>query len=683
MAVCSSDVSLCFVPQWSPFQPPLSLPSLAAWVRREGYSCNVLDENISFYDFLLSGEAVDLLRESGRGSAVEARDRAVALEALDCWREFRADVRALLRWNTVEHTDLVANRNEFLRDNYRSIKSLSSYLEFVSIVSDEFSISPYDFTLKEYGLNRNDLERFAHSAPVLLATFAESAASRILADNPRVVGLSCIGQEQLPFTLLIGKEVKSRSEVPVLIGGTVFSRLAERGAVPQDWFGKFFDVIVRNEGERPLSRLLALREWKASALQEIPGIVFANQRGVVANKPSAPLRPSELPVPEFEGMPLNQYLSGQITLPVLSARGCYWGKCEFCHHGMVYGEKYEAYDDTGVQATIRNLAKKFRVTHFAFNDEAIPPRTLRRLGLNWVGGAELYFTGLIKFEEYFSAEDFKRAYDIGFRTLYVGLESASERVLALMKKNTRKSVIQRNLIDAHDAGIWMHCFLFFGFPGEQHDDAQETIDFIVQNANVMGSYGAGTFSLEHNAPIMARLAHHGVNVAPMAAGELSVYYEYDVANGINQREAHRYVDELSMAVADVDKFQVVAWIPREHLLVLRSVFNEMELIKECRKIADLGDIGVFLQARSEWSATQVQADGSFCVINRLNSAVVEIRGASADIVKYGMQGNVSAREVCDALPWVGNGLASQRAVGTFGQIKTPLREPLRRVRDLL
>lgn len=660
------DLSLCFVPQWSPFQPPLSLPSLAAWVRREGYSCNIFDENVAFYDFLLSEQAVSLLAKSIQNPRSNSASFRAAVEALSCWQEFRADVRELLKWQGADHVNVASERDIFLRDHYRAIKSLETYLRFFSTVAGDFTISPYEFNLNKHRLTRSDIDAFLASPSPVLSAFAKAAASRATTSLPRIVGLSCIGQEQLPFTLLIGKEIKASSGALVVVGGTVFSRLAERGAIPLEWFGQYFDVIVRNEGEKPLVDLLTITDWSPDSLRWIAGVVYANEGEVHSTKPPIPLRPHEIPIPDFDGLPLAQYLTGRITLPVLSSRGCYWGKCEFCHHGMVYGEKYEAYNEFNVEAAIKHLSARYGTSYFAFNDEAIPPKIFRRLGENWIKGANCYFTGLIKFEKYFQESDFRKAFDIGFRTLYVGLESASERVLNLMRKNTSQGVMVKNLQDAHRAGIWVHCFLFFGFPGEQHSDAVETIAFIKANASVIGSYGAGTFSLEHNAPIMSRLSSHGVKIVPLAPDEIDIYYDYEVADGLNRNEALQYVETLSKAVADVRKFRVSGWIPREHLLVLRSFFSEEELLDRCSELAELGDVGVFSDVRSEWSKTRVQADGAFRVINRLNSAVIDVKGASAEIIEHGLIGGVSARDVCLILPWVARGLGSGKTTNAGG-----------------
>lgn len=654
-----ADVALCAVPQWSPFQPPLSLPSLAAWLRRKHYRCDMLDENLEFYDFLFSDRAVSALKHdlSSMGS-LSPRIEA-AIDALECWPDFRRDLDTLRAWNSRQQIELEMRKGEFARDTYRAIRSLDTYLRFVSVISKDFVITPYDFKLKGRGLNREDIESFLTSLPSVISTFAEESASRVVRANPRVVGLSCIGQEQFLFALLLGAEIKKRSASPVVIGGTVFSRLAERGVIPVDWFGAYFDIIVRNEGEIPLTRLVALSEWAPADLEDVPGILYASDGEVITNKSSMPLQSSDIPIPDFDGLPLDRYLTGKVVLPILSSRGCYWGKCEFCHHGMVYGEKYQAYSPSRVRDIVDSLAAKHAVHYFSFNDEALPPSLLRRVSTEWDRPIQVYFTGLIKFENFFELRDFQQAFYMGFRALFVGLESASERVLALMRKNTSLEVMIRNLADATEAGISMHCFLFFGFPGEQHEDAIETINFIKDHADIIGSYGAGVFSLEHNAPIMRRLADHGVTLVPLADDELDIYYRYSVSSGISQEKAFHYVDQLVEDTSFVKKFRVSSWIPREYLLVLRSLFNEQDLVEQCERLTSTRDIGIFDSAREEWSFS-AQPDGKpIRLINRLNSSILEVQGDTWDILKQGFIDGISARELCEELPWVEVGMASR------------------------
>jgi radical SAM superfamily enzyme YgiQ (UPF0313 family) len=300
--------------------------------------------------------------------------------------------------------------------------------------------------------------------------------------------------------------------------------------------------------------------------------------------------PSEIPVPDFTGMPLDSYFASKVTLPILASRGCYWGKCEFCHHGMVYGEKYSGYKSYDVTKAIRTLQKKYGASHFVFNDEAIPPTIFRRLGQELSTGDEVFLSGLIKFEKFFQPADFRRAFDAGFRMLSVGLESASERVLALMRKNTPSNAAMDNLRAAAAAGIWMHCFAFFGFPGEQHEDAEQTVQFILKNPDIIRSFGACTFVLEHNAPIMRRLKEHGLAIVPKEEEDISIYYDYELSEGLSKHQAMQYMAALYERAAGEERFSAPSWIHREHLFVLLSLYSAQELVRSCIKMSIRPDV---------------------------------------------------------------------------------------------
>jgi radical SAM superfamily enzyme YgiQ (UPF0313 family) len=651
------DVVLCTVPQWSPFQPPLSLPSLAAWIRRAGFGCSVHDENIEFYDYLLSEAASELLIANG---ATERGLDTAAVAGLRCWRDFRSDIDALRSWQSYSAESISASREEILRDTYRAINSLDAYLRFVSAVSQDFHISPYEFRPKKYSMNSRDVQDFVDNSPEVISNFVKQAASRLLACNPRVIGLSCIGQEQLFFTLLIGREIKRVTSIPVVVGGTVFSRIVERGVLPAHWLGRYIDIIVRNEGEKPLENLLRLSTFNECELAAVNGIVFqGNHAAIQTSPPVSPLKPSELPVPEFEGLPLDRYITSQITLPLLSSRGCYWGHCEFCHHGMVYGEKYTRYGVQDVIQTIKALRARHNVHHFAFNDEAIPPKMFRALGEELGQSGDQYFTALIKFEKYFTAEDFENTHSRGFRSLYVGLESASEHVLQLMRKNNTQDTMMSNLQDAARAGIWMHCFLFFGFPGERDEDAEETIEFMLNNSDVIGSFGAGTFSLEHNAPIMKNLEKHGLRLDGAQSGDLDVYYNYFLECGLAAKKALYYMEKMNAQGYQIEKYRVANWIPREHLLILLSIFSIDELLSSCAKIVETRDIGLYSKAGAEISLIVVDQENNVIrIINRLNRAVVEISGPTSELAQLYFFSERPTSEMCEHLPWLATSLST-------------------------
>ncbi|WP_380279209.1 B12-binding domain-containing radical SAM protein [Kitasatospora purpeofusca] len=623
------DTLLVFPPQWSAFQPSLSLPSLSAWLRREGYGVHSLDLNVLFYEWLLSERCAGLLagEVARREWPAEVKDAYLAVFANSA--DFRADLARMRGAGT-------GGDREYFDSHYLGVRSLSTYLGAVSQVCEQFTVSPYNFYFASGNLSSAALERMVESPPPLLLEFArEMVEEHILTRPARSIGFSCIGQEQLYFTMLLGSVLKQRVDVPILVGGTIFSRIFERGVLKPEWFERYFDVVVRNEGERPAEHILRNLRAGVPLTEGVPGVVYRSGGRVVSSKPSAPLRPQELPVPDFDDLPLTRYLLAEVTLPLLSSRGCYWGKCEFCHHGMVYGEKYAGYQVDTVVDTIRSLSERYGVRHFSFNDEAIPPKLARQLGERAPAGDTTgwHFTGLIKFEDFFQREDFANLHRMGFRSLYVGLESASERVLELMRKNTRREVMVRNLSDATLAGIWMHCFLFFGFPGETEADARETFDFVLENPDIVGSFGAGTFSLEHNAPIFRHLEDFGLRLKRAADEDIDVYYDYEVAEGLTPERAEEWVRELDGAAADIPGYYSASWIPRELLLGLLSRMGPAELVERGTEIRrDAGfPAAVPLRHVASRSPHPDRPDQSIA-INRINGNVLLVGGGTRPLL---------------------------------------------------
>ena len=301
---------------------------------------------------------------------------------------------------------------------------------------------------------------------------------------------------------------------------------------------------------------------------------------------------------------------------------------------MVYGEKYSAYQAEQVLQTVKELSEKYEVSHFAFNDEAIPPKIANQIGRIFPSYTDSgwTFTGLIKFEKYYKKEDWDSLYRIGFRSLYVGLESGSERVLRLMKKNNKKETMVTNLREATNAGIWMHTFLFFGFPGETHTDAQETYDFVLSNFDIIGSIGCGTFSLEHNAPIFHHLEDFGVEIEPNRRNDIDVYYNYQVTDGITSKEAKEWFDKLTSAVAKIPKYFAATWVPREHLLVLLSQMSPQELVETSKTIRNKDLLRDHATVPNLFSILRTSDDlQNIVVINRLNMQTLSVKRAAASL----------------------------------------------------
>lgn len=79
-------------------------------------------------------------------------------------------------------------------------------------------------------------------------------------------------------------------------------------------------------------------------------------------------------------------------------------------------------------------------------------------------------------------------YQGGCRYLYLGIESGSLSVLKSMKKGTTPEMNKKALQDAASSSIWNHTYWIFGFPTETENDLLESVNFILENNEIIHSY---------------------------------------------------------------------------------------------------------------------------------------------------------------------------------------------------
>jgi hypothetical protein len=445
-----------------------------------------------------------------------------------------------------------------------------------------------------------------------VAFFEEQVAS--IGSVPRYFGISIIGTEQIVAGMTLGRVLKRMfPDSPVVVGGSVFSRLVEK---EKAWVGRLFgscmDYVCRYEGEEPINRFLASDDPRQD---RTPNLAFVENGEVVLTDLCDPLGMDVIPTPEFSDLPLHDYLSPQLVLPLLTTRGCYWGKCAFCYHGMIYQDRYRMRPPALTAVDVQTLNERHGALHFAFNDEAIPPKLFKLLP-ETVEKHKYFFTALYKFEKVYTPDHYQGMYDIGFRSLYIGLETASERVQKHMLKNNKQKTMIENLKFAHDAGIWNHTFNFFGFPTETREESEETIQFILNHSDILHSEGTGTFVFEHNAPIHNSPARFGVkSFTAKTDTVLDLFYEYEPETGLDAAGAAEALDRFNQLKAERGLYQHGQWIEREHLLLLLSRHGRDELK---RRLADLEGRTISRTAKAILSAYEIDTpDGrKYFVVNR-------------------------------------------------------------------
>lgn len=311
----------------------------------------------------------------------------------------------------------------------------------------------------------------------------EEACDRILALEPSVVGLTA-------FTITINRAIRlasmlkeRRPDIITVIGGVHVSALPI-GTMEEN---SCFDIAVLGEGEETVVELMKAIDENGS-LEGIKGIVFRAADGSLVTTESRPLIQDldSIPCPEIDTFlenfrsyqsSLHRRLGGQ-SIILITSRGCPQ-RCTFCDRSVL-GRRYRHHSIPYVIDMIEYYGKNHGIRNFNIEDENIGVKkawlselceTIIRKDLN------ISWTCSMR-ADHIDEDIAKLLYGSGCRNITFGIESGSQKMLEVYRKDIDLSkvrnalkILERNRIDVSASFI-------IGGPGETLETIGETISFI-------------------------------------------------------------------------------------------------------------------------------------------------------------------------------------------------------------
>jgi radical SAM superfamily enzyme YgiQ (UPF0313 family) len=318
--------------------------------------------------------------------------------------------------------------------------------------------------------------------------------------------------------------------VTVLGGGFVNTELRE---LSEPRVFDHFDFVTLDAGERPLLALLEHLAGKRSQSRLVRTFVrpagSQEVRYINLVEPDIPF--AEVGTPTWDGLPLDRYLSLLDMLNPMHrlwsdgrwnkltvAQGCYWKKCSFCDVSLDYISRFEVTTAALLVDRIEAIVAETGQTGFHFVDEAAPPKALkalaeelqrRRTAISWWGN--------IRFEKSFSPALCRLLADSGCIAISGGLEVASDRLLALMKKGVSVDQVARVTRGFADAGILVHAYLMYGFPTQTVQDTVDALELVRQlfAAGCIQSGFFHRFACTVHSPVGKNPADYGLTLLPL------------------------------------------------------------------------------------------------------------------------------------------------------------------------
>ena len=167
-----------------------------------------------------------------------------------------------------------------------------------------------------------------------------------------------------------------------LVGGNVITRLQEELPKQTRFFTEVFDSAILYEGEHALLWLIEALNGER-AISSVPNLIYRDAHGIHLNPEIYTEKTTALPLPDFDGFPLDSYFVPERIIPYLATRGCYWGRCTFCDHGQGYFDQYRGVTAHQVVEQVKALRDKYQAATFSLPTSPIHRRCSRRSCSFW------------------------------------------------------------------------------------------------------------------------------------------------------------------------------------------------------------------------------------------------------------------------------------------------------------
>lgn len=549
---------LIFPPQWTPFSPPLGLPALTAYLRQHGHETDQKDANAEFYDYILSKDFINKVKHK----VDTFKERCNSILG-DSGNIYTLPEKTQVKYKVIEDifNDLGPWWPELETNTERAKKILRDPEMFYqplllteaifhlrySLQAIGLAYFPSDILLNYYSninykLSVDSIKEAVDDEGNIFADFYDNRfIEKVIASNPDIIGISIACNTQILSGLTLAKKIrKVLPNAHINIGGNAFTRLLDVIEKRPELFGDFFDSITYGEGECSLSSLID--ELKSDKdLSKVPSLVYKHSNKIITTPAKTPYNLNDLPTPDYTGLDLSLYLNANTILPVQSSRGCYWQKCSFCDHD--YGNKFAIKTPSKMVKELKEISEKYNVKHFYFVDEAISPNYMKSLAEKIIENKlDISWYTCARAEAGFSEEISKLAAKSGLKMILWGLESGNERILKLINKGIKKEEALQTLKNTHNANIWNHAFLFFGFPSENLIEAMDTVNMLIENKDIISSFGMGPFTLGKYSPIAKEPEKYLIESISDHGEELTTATEhFTTSEGLTRTEVNNFV----------------------------------------------------------------------------------------------------------------------------------------------
>ncbi len=310
-------------------------------------------------------------------------------------------------------------------------------------------------------------------------------ARQILDFSPDAVGFS-VQCTTYPPAVNIARELKKLDPLlKIVFGGPNVSSIDE---LTLSRF-PFIDAVVRGEGEIAFPELIGAFEGRV-APESVEGVTLRGSDRIVRNPDRELIENLDcLPVSDYTFVPpFSEYRDacgiGRSIAILEVGRGCPH-RCVYCSQSIMWRRRPRTFSTARIIQEMKNLADHFGAECFLLAFDQFTAR--RSFAEQFCHG--LIDAGLDRLPWYcISRLDTvdKELLDLmrraGCETMCYGIDSGSKRTLAFIHKDIDREILFDRVRETTEAGIVPTLSFVIGFPEEERQDLEETLELALRAA---------------------------------------------------------------------------------------------------------------------------------------------------------------------------------------------------------
>jgi len=295
----------------------------------------------------------------------------------------------------------------------------------------------------------------------------------IYEDNFNYLSKMCLlRMREAAFNMI--KMAKGRGCIVILCGADAtdhYPEYLEHGA----------DYCLLGEGEETLGELLD----HLSAGKEAGQIIGLASRNTVhpSRRPDI-TNLDKLPFPAWDLVDVEKYRSiwlkrhGYFSMNMVTTRGCPY-HCNWCAK-PIWGQRYNSRSPENVAAEMKWLKGKFAPDHIWFADDilGLKPDWIEKFAARLTEAGAVAPFKCLQRADLVNEKTAAALAKAGCKTVWIGAESGSQKILDAMDKGDKVEDIYRAAKLLRENRIEVGFFLQFGYPDETWDDVQKTLKMV-------------------------------------------------------------------------------------------------------------------------------------------------------------------------------------------------------------